>query len=458
MQHLFSAQKKHSTWRRLWVYLAEAEHELGLDVTQDQIAELRAHIDDIDFTRAAELERDLRHDVMAHIHAYGEQCPNARAIIHLGATSCYVTDNTDILIMREGLQLLSAKLAAVMRKLAKFALEWKSQPTLGFTHFQPAQLTTVGKRACLWLQDFLTDLTELEYRASTLLPRGAKGTTGTQASFLELFNGDADKVKRLDLRIAEKMGFNAVIPVTGQTYSRKIDYQVVSALSGLAQSASKFATDMRLLSHLKELEEPFEDAQVGSSAMPYKRNPMRCERVCSLARYLISDALNPAQTAAAQWLERTLDDSANRRIAISEAFLCADAILNVLNSVCSGIRVYPKVIERRLNEELPFMATENVMMAAVKRGGDRQDLHERIRMHSKAAGNAIKLEGLPNDLLERIAADPMFGVTLEQLTSELEPLSYTGRAAQQADEFIRDHIEPAIARYSLAPDVSEIFV
>jgi adenylosuccinate lyase len=458
MQYLFSAQKKHSTWRKLWVILAESERELGLNITEAQIAELKAHTDDINFERAGEFERQLRHDVMAHVHAYGEQCPSAMPIIHLGATSCYVTDNTDIIIMREGLQFLAAKLAGVMRKLSEFALTWKAQPTLGFTHFQPAQLTTVGKRASLWLQDLLSDLAEIEYRISTLKPRGAKGTTGTQASFLELFDGDTDKVKRLDKLVAEKMGFDNSIPVTGQTYSRKIDYYVVSALSGLAQSASKFATDMRLLSHLKELEEPFEDKQIGSSAMPYKRNPMRCERICSLSRYLISDALNPAQTAAAQWLERTLDDSANRRISLAEAFLCADAILNVMSSVCSGIQVYPKVIERHLMEELPFMATENIMMGAVKRGGDRQELHERIRQHSVAAGNSVKREGKPNDLLNRIAADPIFDLTLEQLFAELNPTSYIGRSVQQVEEFVAEHVAPALERYGSGAEATELTV
>jgi len=452
MQSLFSAQHKHSTWRKLWVILATAERELGLAISQEQIAELSAHTDDIDFQRAAELENQLRHDVMAHIHAYGEQCPSAMPIIHLGATSCYVTDNTDILIMRDGLKLLAAKLASVMRELADFAVKYKSLPTLGFTHFQPAQLTTVGKRATLWLQDFLLDLHEFEYRLSTLLPRGVKGTTGTQASFLELFDGNEEKVRKLDELVSNAMGFERSIAVSGQTYTRKIDYQVVSALSGFAQSASKFATDMRLLSHLKELEEPFESKQIGSSAMPYKRNPMRCERICSLARYLISDALNPAMTTATQWLERTLDDSANRRISLAEAFLCADAILNVLNSVTKGIQVYPKVIERHIAEELPFMATENIMMSAVKRGGNRQELHERIRQHSVAAGNAVKQEGLPNDLVHRIASDPAFGLTEQEILAEMSAERYIGRSASQVDEFINEDVLPAISKF--APDAN----
>jgi len=436
MQYLFSAQKKFSTWRRLWVWLAESERELGLNISEAQVEQLKAHTDDIDFERAAELERSLRHDVMAHVHTYGELCPDAAGIIHLGATSCYVTDNADIIIMREALRLIAAKLVTVIRQLNEHALKWKALPTLGFTHFQPAQLTTVGKRATLWIQDFLNDLEEISSRVSWLKPRGVKGTTGTQASFMELFDGNFDKVQKLDTLVSQKMGFDAPIAVTGQTYSRKIDYYVLSALSGLAQSASKFATDMRLLSHLKELEEPFESNQIGSSAMPYKRNPMRCERICSLARYLIIDVLNPAQTAATQWLERTLDDSANRRVSISEAFLCADAILNVLGSVTAGIQVYPKVIERHVLEELPFMATENIMMDAVKNGGNRQELHELIRQHSVAAGNRVKRDGLPNDLIDRIAADSAFGLTKEQISANLSPERYTGAAERQTELFV----------------------
>jgi adenylosuccinate lyase len=454
MQYLFSPQKKFSTWRRLWIWLAESEQELGLNITAEQITELKSHIDDIDFNRAEELERTLRHDVMAQVHTYGEQCPSAAGIIHLGATSCYVTDNTDVIIMREALQLVAAKLVTVIRQLEEHALRWKAQPTLGFTHFQPAQLTTVGKRAALWIQDFLSDLEEITAKAARLKPRGAKGATGTQASFMELFNGDFEKVLKLDKLVSEKMGFAAPIAVTGQTYSRKLDYCVLSALSGLAQSASKFATDMRLLSHLKELEEPFESKQIGSSAMPYKRNPMRCERICSLARYLIIDALNPAQTAAAQWLERTLDDSANRRISLSEAFLCADAILNVLGSVTAGIQVYPKVIEKHILEELPFMATENIMMDAVKNGGNRQELHERIRQHSAAAGNRVKRDGLPNDLIDRIAADPAFGLTKEQMSNNLSPERYTGAAEQQTELFI-EYANSVIAALGVQEAVTE---
>jgi adenylosuccinate lyase len=460
MKYLFSAQKKHSTWRKLWVILAESEMELGLNITSAQIEELRAETDNINFGRAEDLERQLRHDVMAHVHAYGEQCPGAAGIIHLGATSCYVTDNADILIYKEALELAAKKLTVVIRNLKGFALEWRGFPTLGFTHFQPAQLTTVGKRAALWLQDFVSDLTELEYRVEKLRPRGAKGTTGTQASFMSLFDGDAAKVKALDKRVADKMGFETSIPVTGQTYSRKIDFEIVSALAGLAQSASKFATDMRLLSHLKEIEEPFESAQIGSSAMPYKRNPMRCERICALARYLINDLLNPAFTAATQWLERTLDDSANRRIAVSEAFLSADAILNVLAGVTNGLQVYPKVIEKHVTEELPFMATENILMSAVKRGGNRQDMHERIRVLSIAAGNSVKRDGLPNDLIDRIADDPAFGLTRDEILNQMRPELYTGRAAEQVTEFIADIVDPILEKYSAAemPPLTELIV
>ncbi|MDR0936381.1 MAG: adenylosuccinate lyase [Oscillospiraceae bacterium] len=447
MLFLFSDQKKFSTWRRLWLILAESERELGYPITDAQLDAMRAHLDDIDFDSAGEWERKLRHDVMAHIHTFGEAAPGAEAIIHLGATSCYVGDNTDILIMREGLEYLARKLAGVIEKLAGFALEYKALPTLGFTHFQPAQLTTVGKRATLWLYDFLTDLKELEYRRATLLPRGAKGTTGTQASFLELFDGDYEKVERLDTLVAQKLGFEKSVPVTGQTYSRKADYYVISALSGLAQSAGKFATDLRLLSHLKELEEPFESKQVGSSAMPYKRNPMRCERICSLARYIITDTLNPALTSYNQWLERTLDDSANRRIAIPEAFLAADSILNILSSVVSGIKVYPKVIEKHIMDELPFMATENIMMDAVSKGGNRQELHERIRVHSVAAGARVKEEGLPNDLIERIASDPGFGLNEDEIRSKLNPESYIGAAPRQVERFIKNDVRPALAAY-----------
>lgn len=447
MLYLFSPDKKFSTWRRLWVALARAEKTLGLPISDEQIKELEAHIHDIDYDYAAKMEAELRHDVMAHVHAYGKVCPQAMPIIHLGATSCYVTDNTDIIIMREALMLVRDKLVRLISRLAKFADEYKSLPTLGFTHFQPAQLTTVGKRASLWLYDLILDLHELEHRIDLLRLLGSKGTTGTQASFMELFDGDEDKVKRADELISEEMGFSATVPVSGQTYSRKIDYFVISALSGIAQSAGKFATDMRLLSHLKELEEPFEGKQIGSSAMPYKRNPMRCERICALARYVIADALNPSMTAYNQWLERTLDDSANRRISIPEAFLAVDSILNIYLNVASNIKVYEKVIEKHVSEELPFMATENIMMSAVKRGGNRQELHERIRLHSIAAGRTVKEEGRPNDLIDRIAADPAFGLTREEIVAEIRPEAYVGRCPSQVTELIREHVKPILERY-----------
>ncbi|NLL46743.1 MAG: adenylosuccinate lyase [Clostridiales bacterium] len=447
MLYLFSPDKKFSTWRRLWVALARAEKTLGLPISDEQIKELEAHIHDIDYDYAAKMEAELRHDVMAHVHAYGKVCPQAMPIIHLGATSCYVTDNTDIIIMREALMLVRDKLVRLISRLAKFADEYKSLPTLGFTHFQPAQLTTVGKRASLWLYDLILDLHELEHRIDLLRLLGSKGTTGTQASFMELFDGDEDKVKRADELISEEMGFSATVPVSGQTYSRKIDYFVISALSGIAQSAGKFATDMRLLSHLKELEEPFEGKQIGSSAMPYKRNPMRCERICALARYVIADALNPSMTAYNQWLERTLDDSANRRISIPEAFLAVDSILNIYLNVASNIKVYEKVIEKHVSEELPFMATENIMMSAVKRGGNRQELHERIRLHSIAAGRTVKEEGRPNDLIDRIAADPAFGLTREEIVAEIRPEAYIGRCPSQVTELICEHVKPILERY-----------
>ena len=447
MLYLFSPDKKFSTWRRLWVALARAEKTLGLPISDEQIKELEAHIHDIDYDYAAKMEAELRHDVMAHVHAYGKVCPQAMPIIHLGATSCYVTDNTDIIIMREALMLVRDKLVRLISRLAKFADEYKSLPSLGFTHFQPAQLTTVGKRASLWLYDLILDLHELEHRIDLLRLLGSKGTTGTQASFMELFDGDEDKVKRADELISEEMGFSATVPVSGQTYSRKIDYFVISALSGIAQSAGKFATDMRLLSHLKELEEPFEGKQIGSSAMPYKRNPMRCERICALARYVIADALNPSMTAYNQWLERTLDDSANRRISIPEAFLAVDSILNIYLNVASNIKVYEKVIEKHVSEELPFMATENIMMSAVKRGGNRQELHERIRLHSIAAGRTVKEEGRPNDLIDRIAADPAFGLTREEIVAEIRPEAYIGRCPSQVTELICEHVKPILERY-----------
>ena len=444
MQYIFSPDKKFSTWRRLWVALARAEMELGLPITQEQIDEMEAHLDDIDYDMAAAKERELRHDVMAHIHTFGAVCPKAMPIIHLGATSCYVGDNTDIILMREGLELIRDKLVQVLGHLAKFANTYKALPTLGFTHFQPAQLVTVGKRATLWMNDLLQDLEEVEYRISTLKLLGCKGTTGTQASFMELFEGDHEKCKELERCIAEEMGFSGVAPVSGQTYSRKVDANVLNTLSGIAQSASKFATDLRLLCHLKEVEEPFEAHQIGSSAMPYKRNPMRCERICSLARYVIADAANPAVTAATQWFERTLDDSANKRISVPEAFLAVDAILNIYTNVAGGLVVHEKVIEKHVREELPFMASENIMMDAVKRGGNRQELHERIRVHSLEAGRNVKDRGEPNNLIDLIAADPMFGMSREELTAHLEPSRYIGRCPEQVDDFLRECIQPVL--------------
>ena len=446
MLYLFSADKKFTTWRKLWVALARAEMELGLPVTQEQVDEMEAHLTDIDYALAAEMEKKLRHDVMAHVHTFGSACPKAMPIIHLGATSCYVGDNTDVILMREGLELIRGKLVRVLDRLGQFARKYKDLPTLGFTHFQAAQLVTVGKRATLWMNELLMDLEEVEYRLSTLKLRGSKGTTGTQASFLELFEGDHEKVKRLEEKIAKEMGFTDVVPVSGQTYSRKLDYNVVSTLAGIAQSASKFATDLRLLCHLKEVEEPFEKNQIGSSAMPYKRNPMRCERICSLARYVIVDVGNPAVTAATQWFERTLDDSANKRLSVPEAFLAVDAILNIMLNVCSGLVVHPKVIEKHVLEELPFMASENIMMDAVKRGGDRQELHERIRVLSQEAGRNVKDLGLHNNLIELIAADPAFGLTMEQLTAHMEPSRYIGRCPEQVEEFLDQCIAPVLSR------------
>ena len=447
MLYLFSPDKKFTTWRRLWIALARAEMKLGLPITQAQIDEMEQHKDDIDYEAAARYERQLRHDVMAHIHAFGDLCPMAMPIIHLGATSCFVGDNTDVILMREGLELLRGKLVNLIDRLTKFAMEYRAMPTLGFTHFQPAQLTTVGKRATLWVNELVMDLEELEHRIDSLQFRGVKGTTGTQASFLELFGGDQEKVRRLEKLVSEEMGFEKVVPVCGQTYSRKMDANVLATLSGIAQSAGKFATDLRLLSHLKEMEEPFQEKQIGSSAMPYKRNPMRCERICSLARYVIVDALNPAFTSYNQWFERTLDDSANKRISIPEAFLAVDAILQIYLNVTDGLKVYPKVIERRLREELPFMATENIMMDAVKRGGDRQALHERIRIHSVAAGKVVKEEGGQNDLVDRIAGDPMFGLTKEEILAHMDPAAYIGRCPAQVEEFDRDVVEPIRRRY-----------
>ncbi len=444
MQFLFSPDFKFRTWRKLWIALAESEQELGLPITDEQIAELKAHQDDINYEVAQEEEKRRRHDVMSHVYAYGVQCPTAKPIIHLGATSCYVGDNTDVIIMTEGLRLVEKKVVNLMDKLARFALEYKDMPCLGFTHYQPAQPTTVGKRASLWLQDVLMDYEQLEYQLSQMKLLGSKGTTGTQASFMDLFDGDEEKIRQLDQKIAEKMGFSSCFAVSGQTYSRKLDYQVCSVLSGIAQSAYKFAGDLRLLQHMKEVEEPFEKTQIGSSAMAYKRNPMRSERICSLARYVICDALNPAMTGATQWLERTLDDSANKRISVAEAFLATDAILELYNNVVDGMVVYPKMIEKHLLEELPFMATENIMMEAVKRGGDRQDLHERIRQHSMAAGAVVKVEGGKNDLLERIAADPAFGMTLPELESVMDPKNFVGRAPGQTAEFVEQYIRPIL--------------
>lgn len=446
MLYLFSPDCKFRTWRRLWIALARAEHVLGLPVSDEQIAELEAHWDDINYDRADDWERKLRHDVMAHIHAYGEQCPNAMPIIHLGATSCYVTDNTDIIVMRSALELIAGKVLLAIEKLADFAEKYADMPTLGFTHFQPAQLVTVGKRATLWIRDLMSDFEEIEYRISTLKLLGSKGTTGTQASFLELFEGDHEKVKQLERLIAKEMGFEKFEPVSGQTYSRKVDSLVLNTLQGIAESASKFATDVRLLSHLKEIEEPFESKQVGSSAMPYKRNPMRCERICALSRYVMIDALNPAVTSATQWFERTLDDSANKRISTAEAFLATDAILGILINVAGGLTVHPKVIEKHIMEELPFMASENILMDAVKAGGDRQELHEKIRLHSLDAGHAVKDEGKPNDLIERIAADPAFGMSEEQLRAGLEPSRYIGRSAEQVREYLADEVRPTIEK------------
>ncbi len=436
MQRLFSARKKFSTWRRLWLALAESERELGFPITEEQLDEMRAHLDDINFDVAEEREREVRHDVMAHVYAFGVQCPKAAPIIHLGATSCFVGDNADIMIMREAMELLRAKLVNVTDALCRFAVEHKDMPTLGFTHLQPAQLTTVGKRAALWAQDFAEDYEELSHRISGLRMRGAKGTTGTQASFLELFGGDGDKVKRLDELVTEKMGFAASYPVTGQTYPRKLDYQIMSALSGIAQSAHKFTNDVRLLQSMKEIEEPFEKHQIGSSAMAYKRNPMRSERIAALSRYLINMTQNAAMTASEQWLERTLDDSANRRLSIAESFLTADAILELVLNVADGMVVYPKVIAAHIARELPFMATENILMDAVLKGGNRQELHEHIRVHSMEAAKVVKEQSGENDLLKRIAADPAFGLSGEDLDRLLDAKLYVGRAPQQTEEYV----------------------
>lgn len=444
MQYIFSPDMKFRTWRRLWIALAEAEYELGLPITPQQIEELKAHKDDINYDVAKEREALVRHDVMSHVYAYGVQCPNAKGIIHLGATSCYVGDNTDIIVMTEALKLVKKKLINVMAELSKFALTYKALPTLAFTHFQPAQPTTVGKRASLWLMELTLDLEDLDYVIDTMKLLGSKGTTGTQASFLELFDGDHERIKELDKRIAKKMGFAECFPVSGQTYSRKVDTRVLNVLAGIAASAHKFSNDIRLLQHLKEIEEPFEKNQIGSSAMAYKRNPMRSERIASLARYVMVDALNPAMTSSTQWFERTLDDSANKRLSVPEAFLAIDGILDLYLNIVDGLVVYPKVIEKRLMAEIPFMATENIMMDAVKAGGDRQELHEKIRTLSMEAGRNVKERGLENNLLELIAADPAFNLTLEELKETMDPSKYTGRAEQQTEEFIAEVIQPIL--------------
>lgn len=444
MQALFSNDKKFKTWRRLWIALAQTEQELGLDITDQQIEELIANKDNINYDVAQEQEKKVRHDVMSHVYAYGVQCPNAKGIIHLGATSCYVGDNTDLIIMHEALALIQKKIVNVLAQLEAFALKYKEMPCLAFTHYQPAQPTTVGKRASLWAHDLYMDYLEIQHLLDNKKLLGCKGTTGTQASFMELFNNDTDKVKLLDQKICEKLGYDAYFPVSGQTYSRKYDTQVLHALVGVAQSAHKFSNDIRLLQHMKEIEEPFEKSQIGSSAMAYKRNPMRSERVASLARYVISDALNPAITASTQWFERTLDDSANKRISIAEAFLAVDGILDLYLNISNGLVVYPKVIRANLMKELPFMATENIMMDAVKAGGDRQELHERIRVHSMAAGRVVKEEGKPNDLLDRILADDKFGLTKEAIEDIMDPNKYVGRSIQQTEEFFAEYIDPIL--------------
>ena len=444
MQYIFSPDMKFRTWRKLWIALAETEKELGLNITQEQIDELKANADNINYDVAREREKKVRHDVMSHVYAYGVQCPKAKGIIHLGATSCYVGDNTDIIVMTEALKLVRKKLVNVLAELAKFAEEHKAQPTLAFTHFQPAQPTTVGKRATLWMQEFMLDLEDLEYVLSTMKLLGSKGTTGTQASFLELFDGDQETIDKIDPMSAKKMGFQECYPVSGQTYSRKVDTRVLNVLAGIAASAHKFSNDIRLLQHLKEVEEPFEKNQIGSSAMAYKRNPMRSERIASLSRFVMVDALNPAITSATQWFERTLDDSANKRLSIPEGFLAIDGILDLCLNVVDGLVVYPKVIEKRLRSELPFMATENIMMDAVKAGGDRQELHERIRELSMEAGRNVKEEGKENNLLELIAADPAFNMTLEELQETMDPAKYTGRAAIQVDNFLKNVVNPVL--------------
>ncbi|MBE6844403.1 MAG: adenylosuccinate lyase [Ruminococcus sp.] len=444
MQYIFSADKKFTTWRRLWVALARAEMKLGLPVTQEQVSELEANIDNIDYETAAEREKQVRHDVMAHVYTYGKACPKAAGIIHLGATSCYVGDNTDVIIMKDALKVIRRKLINVIAQLSDFAMNYKDMPCLAYTHLQPAQLTTVGKRATLWTNELLYDLKEIERRISDLQLLGSKGTTGTQASFMELFEGDTDKIKKLEKMIAEEMGFESCVPVSGQTYSRKVDSFVVNALAGIAQSCSKFSHDMRILQSFKEMEEPFEKSQIGSSAMAYKRNPMRCERITSLSRYLMIDVLNPAFTSGTQWFERTLDDSANKRISVAEAFLACDSILNIMINVTSGMVVYPKIVRKRVMAELPFMATENIMMDAVKKGGNRQELHEKIREYSMEAGKQVKQEGLENDLCERILNDPMFMITKEEMDAIMNPENFTGRSSQQVEEFVQEFVKPIL--------------
>ena len=447
MLHLFSPDMRFETWRRLWVALARAEHNLGLPVTAEQVAELEAHITDIDYEKAAQWEKKLRHDVMAHVHTYGELCPKAMPIIHLGATSCYVTDNADLIIYREGLRYLRGELLAVVANLSKFAEQYKATPTLGYTHYQPAQLVTVGKRATLWMQDLLSDLEELDFVLDHMKFLGCRGTTGTEASFMDLFDGDGAKIDEMNRQIAAEFGFEQCYAVCGQTYPRKADSRILNCLSAIAQSCYRMANDIRLLQHDRQVEEPFEKNQIGSSAMAYKRNPMRSERIASLARYVMVDTLNPYMTAATQWFERTLDDSANKRLSVPEAFLAVDAILNLYMNVSDGLVVYPKVIEQRLKKELPFMATENIMMDAVKRGADRQELHERIRVHSMAASRVVKEEGGENDLLERIAADPIFGVTMEELEEIMLPEKYVGRAPQQTEDFLNHEVANALQKY-----------
>ena len=459
MSFIFSDDMKFTTWRKLWVALAECERELGLNITQEQIDELKSHIDDINYEEAIKREKEVRHDVMSHVYAYGLQCPTAKGIIHLGATSCYVGDNTDVIIMRDALLLIKQKIVTVLHRLSQFAMKYKDMPTLGFTHFQPAQLTTVGKRATLWMQDLVMDIENIDHLLSTLKLRGVKGTTGTQASFMNLFEGDEEKVKALDTMVAEKMGFNKSFGVTGQTYPRKLDSIVLNTLSEVAQSAYKFSNDLRLLQNMKEIEEPFEKHQIGSSAMAYKRNPMRSERMGALARYVIVDSLNPAITASTQWFERTLDDSANKRIAVAEAFLALDGVLNLYINIAENMVVYDKVIAAHVNQELPFMATENIMMESVKRGGDRQELHERIREHSMAAAQRVKGEGLNNDLIERIIADDSFNLSKEEILAIIDPTKFVGRAPSQVVEFIEEYVSPIIEANKEAIEIqSEINV